>query len=112
MSKKVNVCPNLLIYLRMCRKLSLEEIGDIVGLSFVAVRNRCLKLGMTTDVIGKRPPKRSKRVKVVPRDFTELELIAYEIGHRKGQSIQEIAEEHAREKEFVEEKFKQYNIAL
>jgi len=104
MPKKVHVCPNLLIYLRVCRKLSLDEIAGTVGMSFVSVRDRCLKLGLTKENIGKRPPKRSRRARVVNRDFTELELIAYEVGVRRGQTVKQIAEEHCREQEFVKEK--------
>ena len=104
MPKKVHVCPNLLIYLRVCRKLSLDEIASTVGMSFVSVRDRCLKLGLTKENIGKRPPKRSRRARVVNRDFTELELIAYEVGVRRGQTVKQIAEEHCREQEFVKEK--------
>ena len=103
MPRKTNVCPNLLIYLRICRKLSIDEIANIIGVSFGTIQNHCSDLGLTKHNIGKRPPTRTRRAKIINREFTKLELLAYEIGIEKGQTTKEIAKEHSREESFVKE---------
>ncbi len=100
---------NWLVYWRVCRKMSFENMAKLAGCGEATVVANYKKHILPNIKINKKRKRTSRKEGYdalglgKDRPFTNLELECYQMGlFRQGQTIEELAIDHNRDPEFIQ----------